>query len=142
MNEDEYRELVQFIQSQFREIGLSDLADLRNYLTSIDAEASLPESKKLVHLMLEAFDRHLAALDAQTVTESLVRIRKFLADGPVPELAVVHYPEALSELTRTKSPVLISGYSGIADIRTQLREFMDDLDREPPTPDRSRGFER
>ena len=142
MNEQDYRELVQFIRLQFAEFSLSDLANLNNYIISTETEPTLPESKKLVHLMLEAFDRHLAALDEQTVTESLVRISNCLADGPTPEVALLHYPTGLAELSGAETSVPITGYSRISEIRTRLREFMIDLDREPPTPDRSRGFER
>ena len=142
MNEREYRELVQVIRALFEESGLSDLADLNNYIRSTDAGPHLPESKELVRLMLEAFDRHLAVLDERTVAESLDRIGHHLEDGPTPEAALLHHPTVLSEFSEKETSVEINGYSGISEIRTRLKEFMIDLGREPPTPDRSRGFER
>lgn len=89
MDEDDWREIVQLIQDELREVGQEDIADLSNYEVREGAERFLPEPRHLVKEMLDALRRDMAARSSTTAQKSLRRLSQLIDEGERPKEAVV-----------------------------------------------------
>ena len=77
MDENDYRALIELVETQLRDVGAPDITDARHYV-SPNAETRdallLPPKARLI-AMLRAFGRLLAVEDRATYDIALTRIR-------------------------------------------------------------------
>jgi hypothetical protein len=81
MNDEDYLHLIEVIKEQLVQANLGHIADDENYLNSpVDSfgegeeDDQLPEPRKHLHLLLEAFSTHMALNDRRTVLTALTKI--------------------------------------------------------------------
>lgn len=89
MEEEDWREIVQFIQDELRSIGQDEIADLTNYELREGPERRLPDPRYLVKEMLEALHRELSSRSTATVQRSLAKLEKLVDEGESPKEVVV-----------------------------------------------------
>ena len=89
MNEDDWREIVQLIQVELRNIGHDEIADLSNYELREGSERRLPHPRYLVKEMLDALHREISARSSATVRSSLAQLGQLIDECERPKEAVV-----------------------------------------------------
>ena len=133
MDPADYRELVELLEEQLRDVGAGELVDIALYATRGAHTGDLrPVSpKKHAIAMLEAFDRYLSIRDQHTFSTALARINEALAESAVEDAAFVPLSEALSDWSFS-----LSATPDLSAVRKDLRVFIHQLheDGDPPEP--------
>ena len=135
MAENDFNELLGIIQSQLRDIGLVDIANLSNYENELE-EKRLPDARFLVISMLKALDRHFAVHSQNTVDEALREIRAMVEEGDGPRYAQVITDPERARVEGKKEEEIIYGEQAIVEVRKELHDLIallleSDLGRAP-----------
>ena len=89
MEEEDWREIVQFVQDELRSIGQDEIADLSNYELRDGSARRLPDPRYLVKEMLDALLREMSARSSATVQGSLAKLEQLIDEGERPKEVVV-----------------------------------------------------
>ena len=91
MNAADYRDLVELLQEQLRNVGAGELADISQYSASERHTSDLRSISPREHViaMLQAFHRYLWLRDRNTFATSLARINEALVEPALEDAAFV-----------------------------------------------------
>ena len=95
MDTDDYRDLIELVETELREVGAGALSD-PNLYSLTDPETGeqrlYPPRKRLIE-MLRAFDRHLAIYDRATFDSALGRINDVVNEGRIEDAVFIPMSE-------------------------------------------------
>jgi hypothetical protein len=120
MEEDDYRELVEIVKQRLTDYGLSDIADDHNFRVpdpDLAGVYRLPEARKHLILLLEAFEFHLKWTDKNTVAGSLHKLQRQVDKGP--RNAVIEFPDV--DGTRR---IFLTELQDLSGLREELQELI------------------
>lgn len=84
MVNEEYLALIELVKEELLRVGLGDIADDTHYeivQDGSDSARQLPEPQEHLLLLLDAFERHMAAHDAATARVALDRLNAACSDA-------------------------------------------------------------
>ena len=127
MDEEDWRDIVQLIQGELREIGQSEIADLSHYENREDTERFLPTSQDLVKKMLDALRREMSVRSSTTVQNSLTRLGKLIDEGEPPTKAVVWVDRDRSIVESREPRELLDGDESVPEAVKELENLIGQL---------------
>lgn len=135
MNEEDYIELARHIRGHLEDLGLNDIAEIRNYMDDEEGERPPLDGRTLTRQMLEALDRYLAVNASETVDEAFKTIRESIAGEEVPSIALVHREgERIAALEGRKIVEPIATLGNMSEVREDLRKLGGLLLEDPEDP--------
>ena len=127
MDEEDWREIVQLIQDELREIGQSEIADLSHYENREGTERFLPASRYLVKEMLDALHREMSVRSSTTVQNSLTRLGELIDEGRQPTEAVVWVDHDRSIVESREPRELLDGDERVPEAVKELENLIGQL---------------
>lgn len=127
MDTEDYLEFVELFQSQLREAGAGELADITLYaVRAADTDDLRPVSPREQAIgMLQAFERYLAIRDRHTFSTALTQINEALAEPALEDAEFVPLTEA--HLGRTFSLGAAPDLSALRkDLQVLIAQLQDD----------------
>ena len=129
METNEYRELIELVEAQLRELGLDDLAATSNYVVYDPEEGTYRPLSAEDHLIqiLTAFERHVAIQDQAIFDIALRRINDTLEEGQVEDVvfAPVSDYRADNTISLGRAPKFGELRGDLARLLSGLREDSD-----------------
>ncbi|WP_170576248.1 hypothetical protein [Ruegeria atlantica] len=127
MDEEDWREIIQLIQSELRSIGHDEIADLSNYEEREGHARYLPDPRFVVKAMLDALRRDMAARSSSTVQDSIKRLGQLVDEGKKPTEAIVWLDPVRSEVEARDHRELLVGNEAVPLALGELEELMGHL---------------
>ena len=124
MQTNEYRELIELVEAQLRELGLDDLAATSNYVVYDPEEGAYRPLSAEDHLIqiLTAFERHVAIQDQAIFNIALRRINNTLEEGQVEDVIFAKVSDYRAADTHS-----LGGAPKFGELRDDLRRLVSGL---------------
>lgn len=137
MNEEDFEVIVGELRAWLERVGLADIADVNHYIEMGEIERRAirpdllehdPTSARVIAIrMLAAFERHLAALDADTFKESIGRLSENLDGRNGVEDALIEIPMQMRRFGDLPETLSLSEVPDLRELRQQVRQLIDDF---------------
>ncbi|WP_284180399.1 hypothetical protein [Rhabdaerophilum sp. SD176] len=127
MNEEDWREIVQLIQVELRNIGHDEIADLSNYEQRKGSERFLLPPKYLVNEMLEALRRDISVRSPSTLRQSFERLEELIDEGVRPKEAIVWFDPERALVEGREPQERLEGSEGASHALEDLEKLIGQL---------------
>ncbi len=121
MDQEDFRALIQIVEQELRDVGLSEIADNAHYLIANSETGDVRLLEPETHLieMLDAFDNAMAIRDHVTYEKAMANLNQ-VTEGEGPQ-SVVYIPASdeddVNEIDFSNAP-------NLSEIREELRAFI------------------
>ena len=144
MDTAEYREIVELLQDQLRQVGAGEVADMRHY-TSQDPETDevrpLAPREQAIALLL-AFERYLSVRDRHTLDSGLDRINGALREKSSEHTASVNQVEDVTFVPMANevadTSISLNDAPELRTLRRDVKRLVEQM-REDGGPPKERG---
>ncbi|MFN9109732.1 MAG: hypothetical protein ACK5XN_06645 [Bacteroidota bacterium] len=127
MEEEDWWEIVRFIQDELRSIGHDEIADLSNYELREESKRRLSSPRHLVNEMLDALLREMSARSPKTLQDSLTKLGKLIDEGERPKAVFVWADEERARAEEREPRERLEGRDGanqaVEDLESLMRQL-------------------